>query len=504
MAPEAGGSGGRPLWVTPSRWPVRWRIAAVSASLTLLILLVFALVVGRLASDRLKDDFHDDMFSVANQLRLNIEAGGARPGDQVVVQGTDLNKLLSARDIGIRVVYESGSPYLDPGTGQPVEEPPGTPDFGVPHPGEVTQVGSFDVVSVPIFANSGVPSPGLILQYGRDRASVNATIDRLWLFLGGGVAGGTILALLAGMAVAGRAMRPIKDLTQTARKIASTRDPSERVPMPEADDEIAELAKTLDQMLHELDASRTETEQLAQAQREFVADASHELRTPLTSILANLELLQERLAQQSRNGEEAEMVQGALNSSKRMRRLVADLLLLARADAGRAGVRSDTDLAAIVGAALAEVRPVAGDDHHLIVGPMEATPVKGNPDDLHRLVVNLLENGVRHTPPETRIHVGLRREDGDAILEVSDDGPGLPPGMEEQVFSRFVRGTGPADTNTDGGTGLGLAIVEAVASSHGGNVRAAKAPNGGAQFTVRLPLGDRVQAEAAAPAQAPA
>jgi two-component system, OmpR family, sensor kinase len=494
MAAEPEGAS-RPFLLTPSRWPVRWRIASVSATLTLLILLVFALVVGRLASDRLKDDFHDDMFSVANQLklnvRLNIEAG--RPLENVDVQGPDLNALTSAGDVAMRVVDEDGTLLW---------ETPAAPDLGLPEPENITEAGRFDVVSLLMGSTARIPPEQAFFQYGRSRDSLEATTERVWLFLGGGVLGGTILALLAGMAVAGRAMRPIQDLTQTARKIASTRDPSERVPMPDAQDEIAELAATLDQMLHELDASRTETEQLAQAQREFVADASHELRTPLTSILANLELLQERLAQQGAKGEEADMVEGALNSSKRMRRLVADLLLLARADAGRAGVRSDTDLAAIVGSALAEVRPVA-DDHELVVGPMEPTPVKGNPDDLHRLVVNLLENGVRHTPPETRINVDLRHGDGVAVLEVSDDGPGIPPGMEEQVFSRFVRGSGPADRNTDGGTGLGLAIVQAVAASHGGTVEAGEAPHGGAEFIVRLPLAERVGAEAPTPAQAP-
>jgi signal transduction histidine kinase len=494
MAAEVGGRS-RPIWLTPRRWTVRWRLAAVSASLTLLILLCFAFVVGGLATDRLRNDFHDDMFSVANQLRLNIEAGGPQPGEQVVVQGTDLNKLLTARDVGIRVVYESGSPYLDPETGQPVEEPLGTPDLGVPRPGEVTQAGSFDVVSVPIFANSGIPSPGLILQYGRNPESLNATIDRLWLFLGGGVLGGTILAMLAGMTVARRAMRPIQDLTQTAREIATTRDPSRRVPMPDSDDEIAELAVTLDQMLRELDASRTETEQLAQAQREFVADASHELRTPLTSILANLELLQERLALQGANGEEAEMVDGALSSSRRMRRLVADLLLLARADAGRAGVRSPCDLEEIVAAALTEVRPVAN-EHELITDTPDSLPIEGNPDELHRLVVNLLENGIRHTPAGTRIHLTLRRDGDEAVLEVADDGPGIPPGMEDQLFSRFVRGGGPADTAADGGTGLGLAIVQAVATSHEGSVEAGTAPHGGARFEVRLPLASRAEATA--------
>src|SRR5690606_22574883 len=127
-----------------------------------------------------------------------------------------------------------------------------------------------------------------------------------------------------------------------------------------SDDEIAELARTLDAMLHELDAARAETQQMIEAQREFVADASHELRTPLTSILANLELLEERLSAQVRDAdEEEEIVASALRSSRRMRGLVSDLLLLARADAGRGSRREEVDLAEIVEAALAEVRPVA-------------------------------------------------------------------------------------------------------------------------------------------------
>ena len=114
--------------------------------------------------------------------------------------------------------------------------------------------------------------------------------------------------------------------------------------MPETEDEVAELAQTLDKMLRELDAARGETEQMIQAQRDFVADASHELRTPLTSILANLELLEASFAARDADPDEEEIVAGALGSSRRMRRLVADLLLLARADAGRAGPRRPCDL----------------------------------------------------------------------------------------------------------------------------------------------------------------
>src|SRR6476659_650959 len=135
-------------------------------------------------------------------------------------------------------------------------------------------------------------------------------------------------------------MAPIAELTTAAREVERTRDPGgRRLPHPEADDEVAELARTLEDMLEALDASRAETEGMLARQRSFVADASHELRTPLTSVLANLELLAD---------EQGEAARAALRSSQRMRRLVADLLLLARADAGRVRPHHPTDVATVV------------------------------------------------------------------------------------------------------------------------------------------------------------
>jgi signal transduction histidine kinase len=339
------------------------------------------------------------------------------------------------------------------------------------------------VYTVPVTDSFGFPE---FLQYAKSTDNLDSTIGRLWLFLGLGVLGGTALAALAGIAIAGRAMRPIATLTSTARNIAATRDPSQRIPEPERDDEVGELARTLDDMLRELDAARAETEQMMQLQREFVADASHELRTPLTSVLANLELLQERLGRKGAGTDENEMVDSALRSSKRMSRLVSDLLLLARADAGRESARGEVDLGEIATAAVAEVEPVA-DGHRLTIREAEPIAVQANADELHRLALNLLDNGVRHTPEGTEIRVAVERRNGDAVLEVSDDGPGIPAGMEDQIFSRFVRGAGPADVAGDSGTGLGLAIVKAVATSHGGDVEAGTSPAGGARFTVRLP-----------------
>jgi signal transduction histidine kinase len=258
------------------------------------------------------------------------------------------------------------------------------------------------------------------------------------------------------------------------------------MPEPRAEDEVGELARTLEQMLRSLDAARTEREAAMRKQREFVADASHELRTPLTSVLANLELLQASL-EQPRQEDERAMVDSALRSSKRMSRLVADLLLLAKADAGRSGVHGPCDLAEIAGNAAVEVAPLVG-DRALEVENDHALRLSGNADELHRMVLNLLDNAARHTPPGSRIELHLRRVGEEAVLEVADDGPGIPPRLREQIFDRFVRGEGPADTAVGHGSGLGLAIVRSVAASHGGVVEVGESAAGGAQFRIRLPL----------------
>ena len=272
-----------------------------------------------------------------------------------------------------------------------------------------------------------------MILYARPLSDVNHTIARVRFFLLLGVLGGTMLALLAGLATAGRAMRPIAELTDAAREIERTRDPSLHIPHPGADDEIAELARTLDGMLGALDGARSETQAMLDRQREFVADASHELRTPLTSLLANLELLAEEL-----NGEQAESAQAALRSTRRMRRLVGDLLLLARADGKRAQVKRPTDLAEVLTEAAAELGPMA-EDHELSI-KAEPAIVPGVKDDLHRLTLNLMENAVRHTPPGTHVRAETSVSDGYAQLVVEDDGPGIPAHLRGRVFERFVRG----------------------------------------------------------------
>jgi signal transduction histidine kinase len=420
--------------------------------------------------NRIHGDFRDELRSAARSLAAETRISNDAVLGQVVAS-PPLRAFALPEDAQIKVLDQQGRPLA--GTNPNVNLGPPT--------GNVHDMGTLSVVTQPIAAPGSLPG---YVQYARPDEGVNETVARLWLFLGAGVLGGAALALLAGLAVADRAMRPIKSLTGLARQITSTRDPSERIPVPSAQDEIGELARTMDGMLQALDEAHSEREQSLERQREFVADASHELRTPLTSIQANLELLQ---AEGVGNEDDKQAVDAALSSTRRMSGLVSDLLLLARADAGRQLARKEVDLAGVAAGSVEEVGPLAG-ERRLESELERPLPLEGNPDELHRMIRNLLENAVRHTPDRTTIELTARRDGDQALLEVIDDGPGIPTGMEDQIFDRFVRGDGPADTAGGGGSGLGLAIVRAVAESHGGSVSAGRSTYGGARFSVRLPL----------------
>lgn len=464
-----------------NRTPVVWRLALTSAGLTFAILLSFALVVGYLAESRIKDDFDNDLRARAGDLQESVRVRQTSIGPKLVAS-ENIVKLAGAGGASFRVVNPQGATL----------GPAGAPDLGPPSKG-VQDVRGWRVVTRPLFS-SLVREPVAYVQYAKPRKTLASTLARLHLFLAVGVMCGTALALLAGLAVARRAMRPVAELTATAKEIARTRDPDVTLPEPESDDEVSDLSRTFDEMLRALSGSRAETQAALSRQREFVADASHELRTPLTSVLANLEMLSEEL-----EGEQREMASSALRSSRRMRRLVADLLLLARADAGRRGVRAPTDLADVLREAAGEAMPLA-QGHPIELIANDSAVVDGSRDDLHRLALNLIENSLVHTPPGTPVTASVRNEGDEVVLEVADRGPGVPAEMRERAFDRFVR----LDGGGGGGSGLGLAIVRAVAESHGGSVEIADGDQG-ARFVVRLPRPEAERGKAARePADTPA
>jgi signal transduction histidine kinase len=459
--------------------PIRWRLAGGSALLTLVILCGFAGAVGGLTSKRIYQDFDEQVSSAATGLSERMRYDSAEP------------------DLGTGRYHLAGlTPALDtvsPGTGTIIRVVDSggyefnatqhTRNFGPPRQQTAEKDGYRIETRVLQQTVNYLPQTRFYVEYARPLAPVEATVARLRVFLIIGVLSGAGLALLAGLMVAKRAMAPIAELTAAARRVGQTRDTAQQIPAVEADDEVAELARTLSEMLQALDASRAATEGALTRQREFVADASHELRTPLTSVLANLELLAESL-----DGEQREAAHSALRSSRRMRRLVADLLLLARHDAARKAPHTPTDVGQVLVEAAAEVGAI-GADHELSIDSHRAI-VDGARDELHRLVLNLMENAIRHTPPGTHVHAAVERVDGSVRLSVEDDGPGIPADLRERVFERFVRGVG----DRGGSSGLGLSIVQAVAGSHGGSV-SIESPtmNGdarphGTRFEVVLPL----------------
>jgi two-component system OmpR family sensor kinase len=425
------------------------------------------------ATSRIRDDFNRQVSGAAQTLAAESRVFNTLLG--VHFRGPELDDFVRPDGASARVFDAEGNL---------IKESHGAEQMGSSSSLGLSDFGQMRVATTRISGESGATTG--FIQYGRSIAHVDSTVDRLWLFIAAGIIAGTLLASLGGVAIAARAMRPISALTATARQIGATGDPSRHMPDPKVEDEVGELAQTLEQMLRSLDAARAEREAAMKKQREFVADASHELRTPLTSVLANLELLQASL--NGRNGDEDRaMIDSALRSSRRMSRLVADLLLLARADAGRVGKHRACDLAEIAGNAAVEMSPVLG-DRELEIDNEHALPVEGNADELHRMVLNLLDNAARHTPPGSKIELHVRRTGAEALVEIADDGPGIPAQIRAQIFDRFVRGEGPADTAVGPGSGLGLAIVRAVAASHSGEVEVGESASGGALFRVRLPL----------------
>ncbi len=462
------------------RVPIRWRLAGGSAVLTFVILAAFAAVLGVLTTRQVVGEFNNTLSSAADQLqqelnrKLDFADGVVNCNHKV-----HLSDYATAEQAQIRIFDQNTGDLLCTQTHVKIKgakSPVSTATLRT-MPLQVRGTMNEDGYRVAVRQLSAVPGGELTLLYAQPLSDVDQTLARVRIFLLLGVLGGTVFALLAGLWTAQRAMGPIAGLTEAAREIERTRDPSRHLPRVRANDEVAKLARTLDGMLEALDAARGETETMLERQREFVADASHELRTPLTSVLANLELLAEELA-----GEQAESAQAALRSTRRMRRLVGDLLLLARADARREQPRRRIDLADTLTEVAAELGPMSV--HHELSIQANPAPVEGAGDDLHRLALNLIENALRHTPPGTHISAQTGTENGHAELIVEDDGPGIPREIERRVFERFVRGGGDGGR----GSGLGLAIVRAVVELHGGSVSLDHPPDGqGTRFTILLP-----------------
>lgn len=288
---------------------------------------------------------------------------------------------------------------------------------------------------------------------------------------------GTGLSFGLGWLLASRALRPVTAIRETATAIARSRELSRRVAVPHHADELSRLATTFNLMLGSL-------EEADAAQQRFVSDASHELRAPLTAVQANLELL--RRHPQMPADERAQAVEEAFAEATRMTRLVADLLALARADAGLPLRRTDMELDRTVLDVLNEARHLTR-GQSLGVGSLEPVSMSGDPYRIHQLLLILLDNAIRYTPATGHVIVDLHQHAGRATITIRDSGLGIPPDALPHVFERFYRGD-RARVRDPGGTGLGLSIARWIAEQHGGTLKLESELGRGTVALIELPV----------------
>jgi two-component system OmpR family sensor kinase len=324
--------------------------------------------------------------------------------------------------------------------------------------------------------------PGAVDVVALSLRDVDATMSRLRLVLIAAIA--IVIAILAVVVfwVLRLGVRPLKRMTSTAGAIAAG-DLSQRVPDEARGTEARDLGDALNAMLTTIEGAFAERAASDARLRRFVADASHELRTPVTTIRGYAELYRHGGLAEPADLEQA--MRRTEQEAVRMASLVDDLLLLTRLDEGRPLARDVVDLGVLSVDAAADARAVAPD--RVVTAEVAAgVTVEGDEDRLRQVVGNLVGNALVHTPAGTPVSVRVHNGGARAVVEVHDDGPGMPPDVADRAFERFSRADASRSRHA-GGAGLGLAIVRAIVVAHGGAVAIDTTPDAGTTVRVELP-----------------
>ncbi|SFW73605.1 sensor histidine kinase [Amycolatopsis australiensis] len=361
------------------------------------------------------------------------------------------------------------------------------PADGKPHTVSFADLGEYRLMALPVTGTSDVVVTGLPMK------PVTDTLLTVGLILFGVAAAGVLGAAFLGAFAVRRTLRPLERVAATAGRV--TELPLDRgavalsIRVPESDTdprtEVGQVGSALNLMLGHVAQALAARHDSELRVRQFVADASHELRTPLAAIRGYAELAARGSALVP--PDVAHSMGRIQSEAVRMSALVEDLLLLARLDDGRPLDVREADLTRLVADAVGDAQ-VAGRGHRwLLELPPDPVLVLGDVQRLHQVLANLLANARTHTPPGTTVVTALTRSaDGDAVLTVTDDGPGIAPELLPEVFERFARGDS-SRSRTAGGTGLGLAIACAVVVAHHGTIEVRSRP-GRTEFAVRLPV----------------
>lgn len=450
---------------------IRARLTLWYTSVLGAILILFSVAVYALLLYALLDGVDRPLWDIAEEIRAQSRAF---PGELTRLQIPPLDMFQSPGVSAIQIWTPAGT--LSQQSGRQLTEPLDKEALHTRRPliRDVNVLGAhIRVLTYPLI----VEDSGQLVGYLQIASPPLTTVDQarrdLLTILALGIVLAIALSALVGAMLARQALRPIDTIIETALTISRADDLERRILYNGPPDEIGRLVAAFNEMLERL-------EKLFRAQQRFLADISHELRTPLTAIRGNVDLIR-------RFGPDPESLDAIQDEAERMTRLVGDLLLLAKAEAGNLSLAYEpVELDTLLLEVYRHAR-ILGSGLDIKIGEEDQVTVLGDADKLKQLLLNLVDNAIKYTPKGGQITLGLAREDGWARLTVADTGVGIPPEHLPHIFERFYR-VDRARSRGGGGAGLGLSIAQWIAQAHGGRITVESEVGRGTTFTVWLPI----------------
>lgn len=461
---------------------IRFRLATWHAALFTAVIMVLGAVLYGTVKEYLDDTLLETQGRRAHQIAETLLANAPKTGEDYVIR--EIKALYSPEqsDRFIRVTRGDGSILY-------VSGPPDDQSFD---PSKVPQSTGRDAVEsarseklddgrillIAAFRAATTEGGHYLVEVGTSAEPVDRFARHLLKLLVFGIPLVGIVAAVGGYLLAGRALRTVEQIAVKAENITQ-HNLSERLPVSRTGDELERLSISLNHMITRLDDAFSNS-------KRFVADASHELRTPLTVIQGELE----NLASDSKlSADMRDRVGSALEDVERLGKIVGKLFALSRLDAGEAQEEwVQIDLASLASATSDQMTLLAEDKRIKVTRDTgEPVYVMGDRSRLQQVVVNLLDNAVKYTPPGGSVHLRVHGSGGQGILEIADTGVGIPPEALPLVFERFFRVDRDRSAGADG-AGLGLAIVKSICVAHGGRVEVESAVGSGSRFHATFPL----------------
>ncbi len=466
--------------------PIRWRLTIWYTAVLLLVLLLIGSSVYLVLEYSLTAEIERNLENKAEEVIKSTKVVGSLPFflRQVVLPDVEV---FAAPDIYFQVITREGEAAVRSNN---------LGRYKLPVPKEALEDilqgnKGFTSVSVggeklrmlirPILLDSSVVG---FLQVARPLSMVTEALNRLkivLLFCGGG---GILLFLGLGWFMSNKVLAPIRSITLEAGKIGQERNFERRVGYSGPADELGELTVTFNDMLASLEEAYKKMADLLETQRRFVADASHELRTPLTSIQGNVDFLLSM--SKERVEDETEALEDVSAETKRLARMVRELLLLARVDAGFKPELKPLEFYSVLEEALRQARfMVKGQNFTFNTEGAQGVIIEGDGDYLKQMMLAFFDNAFKYTPAEKEVRLTVEREEAWIIISFADEGPGISQAEQSHIFERFYR----AQTSRSGeGTGLGLAIAKWIVDEHKGEIKVESEQGKGTNFIIKLPI----------------